>query len=272
VAVFYCAQAFLRNSENMKNMKKNSAKILELSAERRSNYTQPNKHLNNTPILTLDYADAQFNQQEMEDYIDSLPAMIPHSDATPISDTGLVASHPRSDARRILDASLMQFDLDGEIEKIKHEKNWMEGCQSAKTLVKSENMSLLLIAMHMGDEMKMHRFNGPITLHVVEGNIQFLTRQNCVSIKEGQLITLQKKIPHNLVAKMSSIFLLTLLNLPDEKQEDGEDLTEKEIEKKDKETIEQSENINFPDFPTYPARDDIYKEPAETAPNDQVIT
>jgi len=252
----------------MKNMNNNSAKIMELSPESRSNNVQHNRHLSDTPILTLDYADAQFNQQEMEDYIDSLPVMIRHSDATSISDIGLISSNPRADARRILDASLMQFDLNKEVENIKHEKNWIEGSQSAKTLVKSENMCVLLIAMHMGDEMKMHQSNGPITLQVLEGNIQFLTWQNCISIKTGQLITLQKKMQHNLVAKMPSIFLLTLINPTDEKKEPEEELTEKEIEKKDKKTIEQSENINFPDFPTYPAKDDVYKEPAETATNE----
>lgn len=238
---------------------------MELSSENRSTYTPHNRHLSDTAILTLDYADAQFNQEEMEDYIDSLPLMIRHSDATSISDIGLISSNPRADARRILDATLMQFDLNREVENIKHEKNWIEGSQSAKTLVKTENMCLLLVAMHMGDEMKMHQSNGPITLQVVEGNIQFLTWQNCISIKTGQLITLQQKMQHNLVAKMPSIFLLTLFNPADDKKEAGEESTEKEIDEKDKETIEQSENINFPDFPTYPDNDDVYKEPAETA-------
>jgi hypothetical protein len=38
---------------------------------------------------------------------------------------------------------------------------------------------------------------------------------------------------------------------------------EKEIEEKDNEVVETSENINFPDFPTYPPEDDVYKEPVE---------
>ena len=45
---------------------------------------------------------------------------------------------------------------------------------------------------------------------------------------------------------------------PDEVSEETND------DEKDTEIVEKSENINFPDFPTYPPEDDIYKEPDES--------
>lgn len=47
--------------------------------------------------------------------------------------------------------------------------------------------------------------------------------------------------------------------------DDPKDVTlETEIEENDAEIVETSENINFPDFPTYPPEDDVYIEPDET--------
>jgi hypothetical protein len=63
-----------------------------------------------------------------------------------------------------------------------------------------------------------------------------------------------------MLAKESSIALLTIMHMNEENKIEPE---EKEIEEKDQEVVETSENINFPDFPTYPPEDDAYKEPLE---------
>jgi quercetin dioxygenase-like cupin family protein len=76
----------------------------------------------------------------------------------------------------------LEFDLNNEIKNIKMEGNWKAGNQRSKTLSKSENMSVVLMTMHKANEMKMHHANGPITLQVLEGNIQFMTWQSCVTI------------------------------------------------------------------------------------------
>lgn len=46
--------------------------------------------------------------------------------------------------------------------------------------------------------------------------------------------------------------------------DDPKEVAEETIDKKDTEIVETSENINFPDFPTYPPEDDVYIEPDET--------
>ena len=177
----------------MKNNTTIPAKILALPSEKINSYPAYNMQLSTTPEFTLDYAYTQENQQEMEDFIDSIPSMSWHSDATSIGDIGLISTNPRPDAHRHLNATLLQFDLNKEVETIKHERNWANGNQSAKTLLKSDFMSVVLVAMPFGNEINMHHANGSFTLQVLEGNIQFMTRQNCLSIQADQLITLQKK-------------------------------------------------------------------------------
>jgi hypothetical protein len=70
------------------------------------------------------------------------------------------------------------------------------------------------------------------------------------------------------MAKEKSIALLTIMHMNEENKTDPE---EKEIEEKDKEVVEESENINFPDFPTYPPGDDVYKEPVDPAVEEEKI-
>jgi hypothetical protein len=55
--------------------------------------------------------------------------------------------------------------------------------------------------------------------------------------------------------------LIDTITLQDE--DAGEEPDEEEVDEKDVEIVETSENINFPDFPTYPPEDDVYKEPDE---------
>lgn len=215
------------------------------------------RDLEETPIQKMDYDDPEVNEQELEDYKESLASMIDHSEAASIGDIGEISTHPRPDADRVLDDNLLLIDLNKEIENIKLEGNWAAGTQSGKTLLKSDQMRVILVAMHEGNEIKMHQSNAPVTLQVLEGNVQLETMQDYECVKAGQFIALHKNIHHKLVASEQSIFLLTLLNT----QGDG-----KEIDEKDKEIVEQSDNINFPDFPTYPPKHEIYKEPAEAQP------
>lgn len=224
-------------------------------------------HTLEIPLYITDYHEPSENQQEMEDYHDVLPIRIRHSDATSIGLKSILSSHPRPDTERVLDVPLLEFDLNIEIKNLKLESNWKAGRQRSKTLSKSENMSVVLMAMHKATEIKMHQANGPITLQVLEGNIQFMTWQSCVSIKAGQFITLHKNVQHNIIAKEQTIALLTIMHMNDENKPGPEEkeIEKKEIEEKDKEVVEESENINFPDFPTYPPEDDVYQEPTEPA-------
>ena len=244
----------------MKNFHHSNGETLKNFFGIQQGYPIKSGHLFDMLSYNADYHEPSVNQQEMEDFHDPISILIRHSDSTSIGLSGISSSHPRPYAGRILDAPLLEFDLNKEIKHIKLEGNWSAGKQTAKTLAKSENISVVLIAMQKANEMKMHQANGPITLQVMEGNIQFMTWQSCVTIKAGEFITLHQNVQHNMLAKESSIALLTIMHMNEKNKIDPE---EKEIEENNQEVVETSENINFPDFPTYPPEDDAYKEPLE---------
>lgn len=59
-------------------------------------------------------------------------------------------------------------------------------------------------------EMKTHKAPGIISVQVLEGHISFKTEQKTSDRTVGQMLALQAGIPHSVVAKAESVFLLTL--------------------------------------------------------------
>lgn len=239
----------------MKTEKKVSADILFHSLDIQKKHPELSKNLIETPLHKLEYNEPGLSKKELEDYLESIETLISHSKTTSIGDRGLVPSHPRTDARRDLDAQCIHIDLTAEIDNIKREGNWSEGIQSAKTLVKSNDLSVVLIALHQGNEIKMHQSDGPITIQVLEGCIQFKTQNQQLTLQDKGLVSLQAEVPHHLIANEQSLILLTLISA---KKIVEKNATEKQMEKNDQETIKKSDNLQYPDFPTYPPEDDVY--------------
>ena len=73
-------------------------------------------------------------------------------------------------------------------------------------------MRLVLIALHEGAEMKTHTAPGIISVQVLEGHLGFQAEGQTTELKPGQLLTLQTGLPHRVVARQESVFLLTMAN------------------------------------------------------------
>lgn len=111
---------------------------------------------------------------------------------------------------RMLNAPLVEMDLNKLIEQIKQEPNWADSYHNSITIFKSDSMRLVLIGMHENCELKTHTANGIISVQVVIGKIQFTAEQHTVSMEKGQMIALHEKIPHSVLALTESFFLLTM--------------------------------------------------------------
>ena len=120
-------------------------------------------------------------------------------------------SRPRPDADRPLDAEMLKFDLNSVTARIKKEDDWQKDDHNAITLMKSEKMRIVLIAMHAGSEIKMHKSEGPISVHILEGKLKFKTEKESVILSKGELLTLHENISHSLSAIDETSFLLTLV-------------------------------------------------------------
>lgn len=116
----------------------------------------------------------------------------------------------RPEGDRVLDAVLVKVDLEEKLEHIRNETAWKEGDRNAITVFKNEEISMVLISLHAGAELKPHKAPGPINVQVLEGKMSFSADNQVFEIKKGQLITLRKEIPHSVVALEDSAFLLTV--------------------------------------------------------------
>lgn len=122
------------------------------------------------------------------------------NDATPL----------RPQGERILNASLVQMDLNKFIEEIKNEKTWQASGHNAMTLYKSEAMRIVLIGLHKNAELKTHTANGIISVQVIQGKIKFEAEGKTEILAPGQMIALQPNLPHAVLGEEESFFLLTL--------------------------------------------------------------
>lgn len=120
------------------------------------------------------------------------------------------ATAQRPGGERVLNAALVEMDLNKFIGQVKSEKPWMEGDRNAVTVFKSDSMRIVLMGLHENAELKAHKANGVISVQLLEGKIEFVTADHKSVLVKGQMIALQKNIIHSVTALSDSFFLLTL--------------------------------------------------------------
>lgn len=115
--------------------------------------------------------------------------------------------HPGSE--RPLDAPVLHFHLAEEVARLKAEPGWASGKQTI-TLSKQEGQRVVLVGMRAGAELEEHVAPGAISVQLLEGAIQFTTRDEARPLRPGDLLTLAPGRPHAVRAEGESILLLTL--------------------------------------------------------------
>lgn len=116
----------------------------------------------------------------------------------------------RPEGDRILNAELVEMNLNQFIEQIKNEKTWLDGDRNSLTIFKSPTMRIVLMGLHANAELKTHKANGVISIQVLEGEIDFSTALKSSRMEKGNMIALQENVMHSVFALTDSFFLLTL--------------------------------------------------------------
>jgi len=120
------------------------------------------------------------------------------------------ATPQRPDGDRMLNAPLVEMDLNGFIAQMKEESAWAESDRNSMTIYKSDTMRIVILGLRQNAELKTHQANGIISVQVLEGKINFVTEQKTVSVEKGQMIALHENTPHSVMALTETFFLLTL--------------------------------------------------------------
>ena len=120
------------------------------------------------------------------------------------------ATKQRPQGERTLDASLVTIDLNYFTKQIRDEKAWKDSDRNAITVFKTNGMRIVLIALHKNAEMAKHTADGMISVQVLEGQMLFTTDEQSVEFGKGEMLALHENVPHSVLAKEETVFLLTL--------------------------------------------------------------
>ena len=104
---------------------------------------------------------------------------------------------------------ISQFDLPREMANAETRKPWPTGVFS-KTLVKENDMRVVLSLMEPGAQMKTHHADGSLSVQVLRGAVQLHAEAADHELHSGQILTLLPSIRHDVKAVEPSAVLFTL--------------------------------------------------------------
>jgi quercetin dioxygenase-like cupin family protein len=106
-------------------------------------------------------------------------------------------------------APFLEFDLTGEIARLHQEPEGKAG-QNAKTLVKYDDLRIVLIALKARGSMPVHQTEGRISIQTVTGHVHVRAEGRTFDLPAGRLLALDQAIPHDVEALDESAILLTI--------------------------------------------------------------
>jgi quercetin dioxygenase-like cupin family protein len=107
-------------------------------------------------------------------------------------------------------ASVLQFDLPGEIEQLRQGRLYGHGGPSGRTLLKEQDLRIVLVALKAGGRMEEHSASGPSSIQAIEGLVRVHLADRQVELGPGSLLTMESAVRHDVEAVEDSAFLLTI--------------------------------------------------------------
>src|SRR5690349_12946817 len=119
----------------------------------------------------------------------------------------------RNDARRPhpapMAAPYLEFELGREIDQLGAEPEWKTG-HNARTLVKYDDLRVVLVALRADARIPEHRADGRVTIHAIRGRVHVRAEGRTFDLPAGALVALDRGVPHDVHAIDDSAILLTI--------------------------------------------------------------
>jgi quercetin dioxygenase-like cupin family protein len=103
----------------------------------------------------------------------------------------------------------MEFDLGAEVHRLQAETTWSTG-QNARTLVKYDDLRIVLTALKATERIPEHKTEGRISIHVLSGHVHVKASDRTFSLRGGGLLALDRGMPHDVEALEDSAFVITI--------------------------------------------------------------
>ena len=105
----------------------------------------------------------------------------------------------------------LAFSLQEQIQIVKRELEEYP-TRAGRTIVKEGTLTVTLVAVKPGGELRPHKADGPITVQVLEGEIEVQSGGNSQTLPVGTLVAFNSGIVHGVTAPRGGIFLLSVVN------------------------------------------------------------
>jgi len=103
----------------------------------------------------------------------------------------------------------LEFDLIAEVDRLHRERTWNTG-HNARTLIKYDDLRVVLMVLQAGSRIPDHKANGRISVQVLSGHIRLNASGRAFDLRPGSLLALDERAPHDLEAMDESAVLLTI--------------------------------------------------------------
>ena len=120
-----------------------------------------------------------------------------------------VANEHRRPHPKPMAAPYLEFDLARELEELHREAGRQSG-QNAKTLVKYDDLRVVLMALQAHARIPVHHTEGRISIHIITGQIRVRAEGRTFDLPAGTLFALDGGLAHDVEALEDSAFLLTI--------------------------------------------------------------
>jgi quercetin dioxygenase-like cupin family protein len=103
----------------------------------------------------------------------------------------------------------LEFDLTSEVDRLHGETTWNTG-QNARTLIKYDDLRIVLIALKAGVKIPAHKTNGRISVQLLSGHIRLKASKRAFDLLPGSQFALDHRASHDLEALEEIAVLLTI--------------------------------------------------------------
>ncbi len=125
---------------------------------------------------------------------------------TDASDSGAARRRPHPQP---MAATYLEFDLAREVDGLLREPQWNTG-RNAKTLVKYDDLRVVLLALRALTRIPDHRTEGRITIQAIRGHLRVHAESRTFDLPAGGLLALDGGLVHDVEAIEDSALLLTI--------------------------------------------------------------
>lgn len=121
-----------------------------------------------------------------------------------------------SSINRPLSGPILTFDLGETLAELRQDEAYDRSGRAGRTLAKSGRLRLVMVAMAEGNVIATHQADSPITIHVLEGALQYRADGGDHRLRAGEVLFFGPGDAHDIVASAESALLLTISAIGDD--------------------------------------------------------